>query len=122
MYRITHTALSALLNILADANLDLPKDARTLLKTPSTTNVNSIAGGEHYHRKITKSITEALYRYQYTLDDVSVLTLNINIDRLPLFLSCSTQLWPILGVLKELQKSEPFIYSSFLWQLKTLFC
>lgn len=41
------------------------------------------------------------------------LTLNINIDGLPLFRSSNVQVWPILGIIINLFKKEPFVIGIF---------
>jgi hypothetical protein len=43
----------------------------------------------------------------------SLLHLHINIDGIPLFNSCSTALWPILGCLKELSQCGVFPIALF---------
>jgi len=57
---ITHCALNDLLKSLLKlpAFLELPKDARTLLKTPITTIVKNIGGGIYHHFGIKEEIEE----------------------------------------------------------------
>jgi hypothetical protein len=48
-HKITHTALYDLLQVLRRQNPDLPKDPRTLLKTPKDISVVNIEGGSFYY-------------------------------------------------------------------------
>jgi hypothetical protein len=57
---ITHCALNDLLKSLLKlpAFSELPKDARTLLKTPTTTIVKNMGGGIYHHFGIKEEIEE----------------------------------------------------------------
>ena len=113
-FNITHAALKALLYVLKESGLhDLPIDPRTLLATPIQANAKEIAGGLYHHFGVENSILRKLMSTSQNLDGVETLTLHINIDGLPLFKSSGMQLWPILGIIKEIPGSDPIIIGVF---------
>jgi hypothetical protein len=112
MFNISHAALSALLCILRQVDLDLPKDARTLLLTPKcNTDIKCIEGGSYHYFGIVSSICHQLETMSSQLEISNMLTLHLNVDGLPLFRSSNVQLWPILGMLAEVR--EPFLIGIF---------
>jgi hypothetical protein len=113
-FNVSQSAVSALLTILKDCDLDLQKDARTLLATPrDNTEVKCIAGGSYYYFGVANSLRCQLKALSPALDDLASLTLHFNVDGLPLFRSSNMQLWPILGMVAEAYKKEPFLISIF---------
>lgn len=102
--QIKHTAINSLLNILKShiSNNNLPKDARTLVQTPRTTDISSDIrhGGRYWHYGLAKSLSETLSKFDLTLQQLS---LNVNIDGLPTFKSSSQSFWPILVNIHELK-------------------
>lgn len=117
-FNISHSALSALLDILKQCCPDLPKDPRTLLKTASTSEVEPmvklVAGGSYYHFGLAKQI-EAQLHGQIGVDvlDNSLISVQINVDGVPLFKSTGAQFWPILGKLVTPFASQPFVIGLF---------
>jgi hypothetical protein len=105
-FNISHAALSDLLCILQPLNLDLPKDARTLLQTCREVQTISLAGGDYYYFGVRFWLQSLLQKSQDVLY-VEELTLHINIDGIPLFKSSTMCLWPILGSFQEIEAS-PF--------------
>lgn len=118
-HRITHQALSDLLKCLRvyPAMKDLPKDARTLLKTPTSAEVKNIKGGIYHHFGIENEV-KTLIETEPNLP--SELLLVAGIDGLPLTDNPSSQLWPILGFFSNLNKSRPlvFLIGAFLGKTK----
>lgn len=112
-HQIKHTAINALLKILKIfiPNNALPKDARTLLKTPSKIAISSNPelDGKYWHRGLQIGLLESLKNVE-TLP-ASIL-LNINIDGLPISKSTTTNFWPILVNLHE-TKQVPFAVGVF---------
>ena len=108
-FKITHVALQALLSILRVHHSFLPKDPRTLLKTKTDYNIVSITGGSYHFGIASSVINEINSRSQISLFDVDSVSLQLNIDGLPLFKSTCTQFWPILGRLTKPYDSSPFI-------------
>ncbi|KAH9629842.1 hypothetical protein HF086_011492 [Spodoptera exigua] len=106
-YNIPHQAVKSLIEII---NKRIPnvlsKDPRTLLKTDVKINIKSIPGGSYWHN----SLTETLHTLLGIIENVpNNISLNINIDGLPLYHSSKQQIWPILGNIYELSQLPPFV-------------
>lgn len=110
-FKVTHTAITALLVILHFYFPFLPRDSRTLL----TTNVKCIVremgrSGQYCHiglaAGIVDLVTECTFSFKQTL---SRLLLQINVDGLPLFKSSSTVFWPILCWVMNISFARPFL-------------
>uniref|UniRef100_A0A8D8X8P8 Transposase domain-containing protein n=1 Tax=Cacopsylla melanoneura TaxID=428564 RepID=A0A8D8X8P8_9HEMI len=85
--------LSKLLNILKPYHNDLPRDARTLLHTPRSTNVEEMGSGQYVHF----GMKEALIKlFTSNMPMQEYVGLSVNIDGLPPFKSSNKALWPIL--------------------------
>ena len=104
--------MNSLLGILRPSFPSLPKDARTLLSTPIRHNLQDIAGGKFHYFGIQAGIELLLYRND-ELGSHDRLSLQFNIDGLPLFKSSNDQFWPILGMIQEDPERKPFIIA--LW-------
>ena len=85
-------SVTELLKILRDEGLELPKDARTLLKTPRDVKIFQKCGGDYCYFGIQKGMQQILLHN--TLEN-NCASLVFNIEGLPLFKSSVTQLWPI---------------------------
>ena len=108
---ITHFALSSLLSILKPYHAGLPRDPRTLLRTPQTYNIKDIVGtqrqiGQYCHFGIASGIIDLLSSVSDYVDNM--LTLQFNFDGLPLFKSASSEFWPILCLVKLIDAC-PFV-------------
>lgn len=98
MWVLTHNvarrAVNDLLKILKSIGLNwLSADSRTLCKTPRSTDVFTMAGGQYWYNGIRKNIQLLFANTQSNLS----LKLNVNVDGIPLMSSSSTQFWPILA-------------------------
>lgn len=95
-HRITHTALTALLNKLKKHTCfsTLRLDARSLLKTPRQQELRIVVPGSYYHFGLKYSVKKTLTSIK---DNVNCIRIVINIDGLPLSKSFLQQFWPILG-------------------------
>ena len=105
---ITHKAINELLSIFLSyvPKCLLPKDARTLLHTPRTSNCTKIQGGDYLHLGVEQMLK--FYAQMYVEANISVqyIDLSLNIDGLPLSRSSSNSFWPILvadTILKRIQ-------------------
>ena len=110
-FGISLDALGALLKILHEYHPILPVDARTLLKTPDTSNLNirQISGGEYYHFGVANGIQNVFQQGHVRCNqEQKEISLQINIDGLPLFKSTKYQLWPILGMVMDLPVKHVF--------------
>lgn len=102
-YKVKLNAFTSLLKILTSASADdlcnLPKDARTAAKTPSSVQTKKLTIGEYFHFGIKESILETCSRQPSLLSSLSancVLNITVNIDSLPLSGSTLCELYPIL--------------------------
>ncbi len=111
-FRISQTAISALLAILRVHHSELPKDPRTLLRTVQHYDIKETAGGQYFHFGLGHGI---LAQFAVGLEPPENLQLSvqISIDGLPLFKSTNDQFWPILGMLDHDPVKRPFIIGLF---------
>ena len=92
-HEITREATNELLSLLLKHGMDVPKDKRTLCKTPRNIEVVDKSGGKYFYLGIENGVTKAIKH----LKQFSQIDLSVNIDGLPLCRSSKSQLWPILG-------------------------
>lgn len=98
-YKIPQHAVSALLNTVLNGhvNVNLPKDCRTLLKTPRNTGtVIEMGHGNYCHFGLTHALDKIFRDRQERHLDLTSIKLLVNVDGLPLFKSSNSSLWPIL--------------------------
>nr|CAI5854864.1 unnamed protein product [Callosobruchus analis] len=97
-HNIKHVAIKDLLEILnKNTDVRFPNDPRTFLATPCETNIWDIAGGQYWHNGLTMCLQE-IFRDTKKSQDISI---NINIDGLPIFKSSRYEFWPILFNINE---------------------
>lgn len=87
----------------------IPKDARTLLKTPKTHVVTEIAGGSYWHNGIE---TNLIHIYSGDRNKPKEMELIFNIDGVPISRSSQSQLWPISGRIYD-SEHDPFFIGIF---------
>lgn len=105
-YNIRRRGLSALLKILISFGFSsLPKDSRTLLKTPRTVPIESVAGGQYWYNGISNCLRNIFAK----LNSNITIKLNFNIDGLPLFKSSPVELWPILANIHDMPDIKPMV-------------
>ena len=107
-HRIPHVALKDLLSILrksADFSM-LPKDPRTFLQTPRNTIIHNVNPGHYCHIGIINGLNNLFKNRVDTIP--KVIRLAINIDGLPLSKSSGSQLYPILGMVKNCNENSIF--------------
>jgi len=94
---ITHRAINELLAIFKEhVDYYVPKDARTLLRTPRTTPVMMKCGGQYIYFGIGTSVLKELACNISALGDGNLIELVVNVDGLPIHRSSSREFWPIL--------------------------
>lgn len=92
-HRIAKRALDDLLNILNSHGIEsVPKNHRTLLSTPVNLHIVENAGGKWWYNGLEKSIRHIFAG----IDCDWTISLNINVDGLPLYKSSKITFWPIL--------------------------
>ena len=115
-YAVSLNALQALLGILRERYPELPKDPRTLLGTLSTSvtqhNIHCLSGGTYYHFGIANGIKLSLEQIT-DLNILDALTIQVNVDGLPVFKSTNSQFWPIQGMLDLPTFTGPFLIGLF---------
>lgn len=100
--------------------LNLPKDARSLLKTPVVNPVKCIKNGIYHHFGISKEIKHLIELNQNV---PSTLMLTIGIDGLPLTKNPPKVLWPILGIFSNIFGNKNiFIIGAYYGQFKPEDC
>lgn len=98
-YNISGEALNGLLKILIWAGFTfLPKDSRTLKKTPPKVPIDILTNGKLFYYGISKCLVKVLATAQEYLD--TIITLNFNFDGFPISNSSASQFWPILASIK----------------------
>jgi hypothetical protein len=109
--KIAQSSLSKLLVILSLFHGNLPRDPRTLLKTPRNYELRQLINkdgqiyGQYYHFGIQNGISTYL---RYATVPEAKIRLKFNVDGLPLFKSSSTEFWPILCNITD-SVSKPFV-------------
>lgn len=99
--RISHTALRGLLKLINDGmGKMLPHDLRTFLVSSATkVSISKIGDdGEYWHNSLEKSIRKIFEG----VAESKTISININMDGLPLFKSSKMEFWPILFNITEM--------------------
>ncbi|XP_065663166.1 uncharacterized protein LOC136085734 [Hydra vulgaris] len=115
-FSIFIVASSSLLSILRISHPSLPKDPRTLLKTPHASNVRAVEGGFYFHFGIVNSLqrlSHLIHFFKNASPEVPVISLQINLDGLPLHKSTTQQFWLILAKVSNPFNSDPFLIGLF---------
>lgn len=107
-YRPTHNQLRHLLSICNETlPIELPVDPRTIFGTARTIQTTTFPDGSQYwHNSLISSLQTILHSIPCLPRQLS---LNINIDGLPLYESSREQFWPILCNIHQLHKIEPIV-------------
>ncbi|XP_062714474.1 uncharacterized protein LOC134291131 [Aedes albopictus] len=117
-HNINHNAIKDLLGVLKDNYNDtcLPSDPRTLLETPPNIGqlCYEIPGGKYWHHGLVTCIEKW---FENLSSDLSI-SININIDGLPIHKSSKFQLWPILCNVFEMPELTPLPIGIFLGKTK----
>lgn len=129
-HNISHSALDALLKILKPYHASLPKDSRTLLRTPKQINVRECDAGSYIYFGLLPNILERastglIDSQNYPIIDLKklqidsdLLTVTVNVDGLPVHSSTNYSFWPILCILDQCNNKKPFIVGLFYGESK----
>ncbi|KAL4718596.1 hypothetical protein ACJJTC_012098 [Scirpophaga incertulas] len=112
-HQIPHNALNSLLKILKPICPELPSDSRKFLHTPVNVSSVSLQTGELVHIGLNQQILAQLKLHRMSDIENREILISFNVDGLPLFKSTNTQLWPILGLIKNFHSPQPFVISLF---------
>ncbi len=106
-------AIGAFLSLLKSYVPHIPKDPRTLLKTPRKYVIRQLQnGGEYSHLGLENGIRQIMHERSFP--DLDYLDLQFNTDGLLHFKSTSTSFWPILGMVKNIPIKSVFVIGVFL--------
>lgn len=121
-YNICRSAVTDLLkNVLKvkDTMKSLPADARTLLKTLRKADTIPMAHGLYVHFGIQEGLNYIIQSSGTVTCIPPEIHLSFNIDGLPLTKSSKSQLWSILGSIRNFENKSPFIIGAFHGRNKT---
>lgn len=83
----------------------LPKDARTLLQTPRAVQWQACGNGQYWHC----GIDVYLRNFFHDLSQDLTISINVNMDGLPVFNSSKIEFWPILINVFEMKDIQPMV-------------
>ena len=110
-HAITHSSLNDLLVLMRNhGHANLPKNAKTLLKTPDQVNTEKLCSGDYIYLGLATGIKKMLQDNEACISNE--IHLIVNLDELPLFKSSNIQLWPLLCWFGS---KPPFPVAFFLW-------
>uniref|UniRef100_A0A182FLP4 Transposase domain-containing protein n=1 Tax=Anopheles albimanus TaxID=7167 RepID=A0A182FLP4_ANOAL len=110
--KVPHATLKPLLRYLATILPTVPRDPRTILRTPRSIppgKIYNIEGGQYWHHSIERCLSLQLA----DLRAPRAISLNLNMDGLPIYANGRKQFWPILGKIREEPKWRPFAIGIF---------
>lgn len=110
---VTHHQLNVLLPILKLFHPDLPLSAKTLLQTPQDIKTCSVSGGDYLYFGVEAGLSAILTDKVDFLSKNSEIELALNVDGLPLFVSSSYSLWPVLGYVMNVLPLEVFVIALY---------
>lgn len=99
-YHISQAALKEMLDIFnRNTNVQLGKDPRTLMRTPKETIITDIdeGKGQYWHQGLKTCLERCFSKINQPIS----ISININIDGVPLFRSSNKTFWPILFNIHE---------------------
>ncbi|KAJ8973886.1 hypothetical protein NQ317_019299 [Molorchus minor] len=110
--KVPLSAVTSLLHILSPIHPQLPLDARSLLKTPTTLSKSNkkLDNGEYIHLGLLEDLTHCI---SSSVFKNNVILVSFNIDGLPLFNNSNIQVWPILALIKNASDTKPFAVGIF---------
>lgn len=111
-HKITHCAINGLLNIISNSteHENIPKDARTLLKTPRASLIRPCSPGQLLYLGLTASIKKHVSS-EFNEDEVKI---QVNVDGLPVHKSTNGQFWPVLiSIINDKYPNKVFVTSVY---------
>ncbi|XP_058820705.1 uncharacterized protein LOC131682907 isoform X3 [Topomyia yanbarensis] len=89
----------------------LPRSARTLLKTSrnATASIVDIQGGQYWYNGLRNCLVDFFRNLEHPL----CISININIDGIPIYKSSKSQFWPILFNIYEIPEAKPMTIAIF---------
>lgn len=109
-YRSSHESVRAICKVINKCfGKVLPEDARTLLKTPKKVELMELGNGHYWHNGVQNCLTMVFKNHTAP----STISLNINMDGLPIYNSSKKEFWPILGSIHEIPNLKPMVFGIF---------
>ena len=119
---ISNASVALLLAALRVEHPDLPKDPRSLRAIPKNIQIDQIAGGQYFHFGLKKGIIsklKLLNQYRHSeFEQLQQLSLQFNVDGLPLYKSVPGEFWPILCKIENISVTDPFAIGIFFGKQK----
>lgn len=110
-YNVSRNCVNDLLGILRSEGFELPKDVRTLMKTPKKHDVIDLDPGKYIHFGLEKMLIHLLTYFQNNISNLVEINIDFNIDGLPLAKSSKQQFWPILCSVLNLPKISDSVFA-----------
>jgi len=110
-YNVSRNCVNDLLGILRSEGFELPKDVRTLMKTPKKHDVADLDPGKYIHFGLDKMLIQLLTYFQNNIINLVEINIDFNIDGLPLAKSSKQQFWPILCSILNLPKISDAVFA-----------
>nr|VZH93758.1 unnamed protein product [Spirometra erinaceieuropaei] len=102
---------TALFDMLRPYHPEVPKDPRTLLKTPRSCNDKVLSNGKYVHLGIERALLDEVNRRQTT--EIPEMRIQLHIDGMKLFKGSGQCLWPILARISHPVIGDPFVVGVF---------
>jgi hypothetical protein len=127
---VTQVATSQLLKLIREEfSVEVPLDARSLLKTPRNVEYLDIGEGKFFYFGIEqqvkskinsglKVLSTKIFR-EFSLQFDKYVTISVGVDGLPVAKSSNKQLWHILGIVDQSFDRSPFVIGLFFGTTKT---
>lgn len=112
-HNISQAAINDLLKILSPFHSELPLNSRTLLKTELFMPTRQLDNGQLCYMGLLQLLKQFISRCPSLQLQTNEINISFNIDGLPLFKSSNIQLWPILGLIKNCPKENPFVIAIY---------
>lgn len=117
-YQIPHSALqeiAAIFNNFDGKNV-LQKDPRAVLHSPQNVKISSLGENQNYWHNGMKLCLQNVFK---RISKSMTISLNFNLDGLPIFKSSKDEFWPILFNIVEMPEINPLMVGVFHGQLKS---
>ncbi|RLU15333.1 hypothetical protein DMN91_012327 [Ooceraea biroi] len=116
-HKLTLASVTDLLKILRSHGMaELPKDGRTLLKTPSITEIIEMGGGKFWYNGIRKNLLLALSNCD--IQQPRTIKLLFNVDGISPFNSSLYQFWPIAFIVEDMHQLQPMVAAVYYGESK----
>lgn len=100
-HHVKGLAINDLLPILISAGIrKLPRDSRTLMKTPKNVEYLQLSSGQLWYGGLRKGLEVVFQNLKFSSNDPTEICLDFNFDGVPLFNSSTLCFWPILAAIR----------------------